>query len=403
MTPRQSAPSTREADPLVTMPDDPAEMLPYRLMFERFPSGVLVLDFAGRLVGHNAAARGLLGEALERRPLRCCDLLGCRRAGTPLEDACITAMALERPGPLPELRLDVATHPGQTVGVWVTAASIGGADAAVVLQLRAGMLGDRRRRTEPHWMGGKRLRMFTLGRTRIESGEGPMGGEWLAHRPGELLKYLVTERGRIVPLEELVDVFWPQAGRNGATNVRQAVHALRERLEPTRIKHAPSAFVQARKGGYEIDQENVWIDAEEFEAGSRAGLEARRRSDLETAKPALERAAMLYRGDFLADEPYAEYALAERDRLRDLAGQVLRVLAQMERDDGHDDIATEHLQRVAELEPLDLDAQRDLLALLVARGRHQEAARRFEVVRRRYRRAFGEDPELSLSELAGDP
>jgi DNA-binding SARP family transcriptional activator len=382
-------------------PDSIPADLPYQLVFERFPSGLVVLDFAGRLVGHNAAARGLLGEALDRSPLRCCDIFGCRRPGTPLQDACISALALERPGPLPEMRLDVEPHPGQTSGVWVTAASIGGADAAVVLQLRAGMLGDRRRRTEPHWMGGKELRVFTLGRTRVESGEGPMGGEWLAHRPGELLKYLVTERGRIVPLEELVDVFWPHAGRGGATNVRQAVHSLRERLEPGRIKHAPSIFVQARKGGYEVDQENVWIDAEEFESSARAGLDALRREDLEVVTPALERAAQLYRGDFLADEPYAEYALAERDRLRDLAGQVLRALARLERERGNLEHATEHLQRVAELEPLDLDAQRDLLAMLMERGRHQEAARRFEVVRRRYRRAFGEDPELTLTDVAG--
>lgn len=376
--------------------------LPYELVFERFPSGVLVLDFAGRVVGHNPAARGLIGEALEREGLRCCDVFGCRKPGTALADACISALALERPGPLPEMRIDVETHPGQTVGVWVTAASVGGADAAVVMQLRAGMLGDRRRRTEPHWLGGKSLRIFTLGRTRVESGEGPMGGEWLAHRPGEVLKYLVTERGRIVPLEELVDVFWPQAGRGGATNVRQAIHSLRDRLEPRRPKHGPSNFVQARKGGYELDEESVWIDAEEFESSARAGLDAVRRSDVESARPALARAAVLYRGDFLADEPYAEYALAERDRLRDLAGQVLRALAQVNRDAGALDEATDHLQRVAELEPLDLEAQRELLQVLVDRGRHQEAARRYEVVRRRYRRAFGEDPDLYLTEIVAD-
>jgi DNA-binding SARP family transcriptional activator len=399
----RSEPPPSDAPPPDSIHAGRTPELPYGLVFERFPSGIIVVDFAGRVVGHNASARGLLGAALERSPLRCDDLFGCRRPGTPLEGACITALALERPGPLPEMRLDVETHPGQTVGVWVTAASIGGADAAVVFQLRAGMLGDRRRRTEPHWMGGAELRVFTLGRTRVESGEGPMGGEWLAHRPGELFKYLVTERGRIVPLEELVDAFWAHAGRGGATNVRQAVHSLRERLEPRRIKHAPSAFIQARKGGYELDQENVWIDAEEFEAAARAGLDALRRSDLEVVRPALERAAQLYRGDFLADEPYAEYALAERDRLRDLAGQVLRALARVEREADNLDLTTEHLQRVAELEPLDLDAQRDLLAVLVERGRHQEAARRYEVVRRRYRRAFGEDPELQLTDIVADP
>jgi len=376
------------------------DLVPFRLVFEHLPSGVLVLDFAGRVVGHNRAARAVIGEALEREHLRCCDLFGCRRAGTPLEGACLSALALERPGPLPEMRLDIDDRSGQPAGVWVTAASIGGAEAAVIIQMRTGMSGDRRRRTEPHWQGETQLRVFTLGRTRIESGEGPMGGEWLSHRPGEVLKYLVCERRRIVPLEELVEIFWPQAGRGGVTNVRQAIHTLRDRLEPRRAKHRPSSFIQARKGGYELDESNVWVDAEDFESSARAGLDAVRRSDLEMARPALSRAAALYRGDFLADEPYAEWALVERDRLRELAGQGLRALATLDRDAGRTEEATESLQRLADLEPLDLDAQRELLAVLVERGRHQEAVRRHEVIRRRYRRAFGQDPDLYLDELA---
>ena len=40
----------------------------------------------------------------------------------------------------------------------------------------------------------------------------------------------------------------------------------------------------------------------------------------------------------------------------------------------------------------DLDVHRKLMALLVRRGRHPEAARRDETMRRRYRSTFGEDP-----------
>ena len=379
-----------------------AHGVPFRLVYEHLPSGVLVLDFAGRVVGHNRAAKAIFGEALLREHVRCCDLVGCRRPGTPLEGQCISALALEHPGPLPEMRIDIDQMGGQGESLWVAAAPIGGAEAAVVLQMRAGMAGDRRKRSEPQWMGEPTLRVYTLGRTRVESLEGPMGGEWLAHRPGELLKYLICERGRIVPLEELMEVFWPSAGRGGATNVRQAIHTLRDRLEPSRAKHAPTAFVIAAKSGYELDRSAVWIDAEDFQSSARAGLDALRRHDREMARPALTHAANLYRGEFLADEPYAEWALAERDRMRDLAGQVLRSLADLERSEGHLDGATNQLQRLAEIEPLDLDVQRELLAVLIERGRHQEAARRYEVVRRRYRRAFGEEPDLELGEIGPD-
>jgi DNA-binding SARP family transcriptional activator len=79
---------------------------------------------------------------------------------------------------------------------------------------------------------------------------------------------------------------------------------------------------------------------------------------------------------------------------------VLRSLAGMSLRAGELDAASEHLSRLADLEPLDLDAQRQMLTLLLRRGRRSEAARRYEVVCRRFRRAFGEEPSFELSALA---
>ena len=90
----------------------------------------------------------------------------------------------------------------------------------------------------------------------------------------------------------------------------------------------------------------------------------------------LEPATNLYRGDFLADEPYAEWALAERDRFQELAGRALRALIELRL--AVDDLegAARHARRLADTEPYDNDAQR-------RRHRAQPAARRrTEAVRR---------------------
>jgi DNA-binding SARP family transcriptional activator len=371
--------------------------IPYRAVFEFFPGGIVVVDDGGQVQGTNLGAKRLLRGLVDRPQLRCCDLFDCRRAGTPLADHCITELALAHAGPLPELRVDVPA-PGSG-SVWLTAAPFGGAQQLVVFSVRPGVVGDRRRRTAPHWIGGPQLRIFTFGRTRVESAEGPLAGEWLGHRPGEVLKYLITYRDRVVPSDELVEVFWPRAGLRGVTSVRQAMHTLRDRLEPDRAKHTASAFIAARSGGYELERAAIWIDADDFEMSVREGLKARNQGDLETAEAALARATGLYRGDFLAEEAYDEWAFAERDRLRDLAAQALRTLSEVKAANGDLEGATEQLMRLAELEPLDVDIQRELLAMLIRRGRHADAARRHDLVRRRYRKAFGEDPGYNLADV----
>ena len=248
----------------------------------------------------------------------------------------------------------------------------------------------------------ERLRIRALGPMQLEVGGAVLEGDWLAHRPGQVLKYLVAHRGRPVSSDELLEEFWPQPGGSpAATNVRQAVHALRDRLEPDRERQSPPRYVIGRRGGgYELAAGAVLLDADAFAAAAEAGLTALREGDAARAEVALGRAAALYRGDFLADEVDADWAIAERDRLRALAGRVLRALAGVCLRAGELDAASDHLQRLADLEPLDVEAQRQMLTLLLRRGRRTEAARRYEVVCRRFRRAFGEEPSFELSELA---
>ena len=143
------------------------------------------------------------------------------------------------------------------------------------------------------------------------------------------------------------------------------------------------------------------IDADDFEARARSGpggAPARRRP---SARRELAAAARAYGGDFLADEPYAEWALAERERLRDLAAQVLRGLAGLCRAAPATRTRRPSTSSaLVELEPLDLEAQRDLLGFMLRRGRHSEALRRYELMRRRYKRTFGTEPSFTLADLA---
>ena len=78
-----------------------------------------------------------------------------------------------------------------------------------------------------------------------------------------------------MPVEELTETLWGGSGRAGLTSLRQAVHGLRDRLEPERPKHAPSRFVLARANAYELDTANIVVDADEFEQAAMAALRSR--------------------------------------------------------------------------------------------------------------------------------
>jgi DNA-binding SARP family transcriptional activator len=366
------------------------------------PFGLLVADRDGSMQAWNPAARRLLGDHPrlgDDRPAgaaSCCELFGCRTGDGPLADACITELALEAGDVLPEVRVDL---PGGGAA-WVVAAESG--PGLVALQIRPARRGDRRRRTDPHWVAGPQLRIQVLGRAQVHSGDTSLGGRWLAQRPGQLLKFMTAARGRAVHAEEIAAALWPDGGHDAAGNVRHHMHALRRRLEPNRAKRAPSEFVATRGGGYQLDPERVIVDADQFAARAQQGLDDLDAGDRARARRRLQEAVRLYEGDFMADEPYAEWALDERDRLRELVARALHALADLDRAEGDVEAAYRDLRRLAELEPLDTHVQRELLEVCLRRGRRTEATRRFRALRVRTMRELGQGPGFDLADLADE-
>jgi DNA-binding SARP family transcriptional activator/PAS domain-containing protein len=397
LDPMETAHAAIRRAALQAAPAGRAEEALGRAVFEAFPDGLLVFAGDRRLIAANPASERLLaplGAAAIGTP--CCALLGCRDEAGPLRELCLSERALEEGRPLPDVRLEF-TVDAQPRAVWVATAPLD--RDRVLVQLRPGRLGDRRRRTEPHWTAGPSLRVRTLGRTRVLAPEGPLEGAWLRQRPGQLLKLLVCNRHRITHTDEIAVAFWPESDRTGLQNVRHFVHALRSQLEPERAPRARSSFIIAHEGGYELDASRVVVDADEFEAHAHAGLRALQRSEVDRARESLGRAAALYDGEFLADEPYAEWTHAERGHLHELASRTFSGLAEIALEAGAAETATGHLYRLARLEPLDSHVQRRLLRLLLARGRSGEAQRHYRSAHAAWLAALGEKPDFDLASL----
>ncbi|HEY4276752.1 MAG TPA: BTAD domain-containing putative transcriptional regulator [Conexibacter sp.] len=361
-------------------------------VFERFPDGIAVAAPSGAIMAWNRALAEMAGADEPAAGVRCCELFGCHLPGGTLEGRCITETAVAaRPRPT-ELRLDL---PGSGRSVSVLAVPLDANASRVLFHVRsAGDVSSRAADAPP------RLRIYTLGRTRVETAHQSLTGGWLEQRAGQLLKLLICERHRVVATDEIAEALWPNPRTAAANTVRQLVHALRERLEPGRQRHAPARVVVARRGGYTLDLDGVWIDADEFESETTRGMAALADGRRSLAAERFERALALYRGDFLADDPYATWALDERERLRTLVEGPLRVLSDLHADDPA--AAAGYLERLAQLEPFDNEVHRQLLALWVRQGRLSRAARRYRAFELRLFAEFGTQPSFELADLLAE-
>jgi DNA-binding SARP family transcriptional activator len=375
--------------------------LPLGLVNGLLRFGIIVTDSSGAVIEADDTARQMLTAAHGRWPddASCCSLFGCLRA-EPVAHHCITALAARSQEPLPEIRVDIpAQSPSRAV--WITAARVREDGSKVVMHLRPARVGDRRRRTQPHWMARPRLRIRALGRTRVETEEITIEGDWLLQRPGQLLKYLVCQRGRPAHVDEIAEALWPDAGITGRKTVRHYVHVLRERVEPDRSPHTPSRFIASSGSAYALDS-RVAVDVDEFEGLVLAGLgQSADRGDGESGRiECLEQAMGLYEGDLVSEEPFAEWAFEQREILRSLAYRALAHLVEHYLGEGDLVTATAHLERTTELRPLDDDVQRQLIDVYLDQGRHSDAARRYATFRQRMLDEFGQEPSFKLSQLA---
>ena len=368
----------------------------WRQVVNALPDGVMLVDERGKALAVNQALEGI-AERAEVHGASCCELFGCHHPGGDLGGVCITQRCLTQ-GQLSDIRVELP--PGRpSTAVWITGTTLEGSPRRVVFRVRSpeGSSAADALGVEPST--GPRLGILSLGRTRLDSPTGPVVGGWLDQRDGQLLKYLVCERHRVVQVDEIADALWPGAEERGPSIVRHHVHGLRKALEPWRRKRSPSSFiVLIPPGGYALDRDLVRVDADVFEQLVSSGLAAEHDRSAEAIEN-LERALTWYRGEFLAELPYEVWTLVERERLRDLALRALRALGRLLERRGDVDQAAGYLQQAAKMQPFDTDLERELMALAVRSGRRSVAIRRYAALRIRMLRQFGEEPDFDLSDL----
>ena len=144
---------------------------------------------------------------------------------------------------------------------------------------------------------------------------------------------------------------------------------------------------------------DYWLDSREFEECARTMLARPASAWSDEDAQRLDAALALYRGDLL-EGCYDDWALHERERLRDLHLRALAGLADHSRLRGEYDRSIDYTQRILARDPLREEIHRELIWLLAATGRRALAARQYATLRDLLQAELGLPPMPETEALA---
>jgi DNA-binding SARP family transcriptional activator len=237
------------------------------------------------------------------------------------------------------------------------------------------------------------LRIYLLGHFRVERLERDewqtvANRTWQRRRARALLGCLLSQTGRRMGREQVMQALWPDLAVEIAANrLNGAVHELRQILEPGLARPAASKMLRLERDILTLaDATQIWVDAEAFE-----GLinRANATKDPRLVEQMLEEAAALYEGDYLLEELYSEWAGPRRDSLRRSWMGLLLELAELRAAHGALTSAIEPLDHLLTTDPIPEEqavrraltsAIEPLNRLLTADPIHETAVRRLMVL-----------------------
>jgi DNA-binding SARP family transcriptional activator len=239
------------------------------------------------------------------------------------------------------------------------------------------------------------LRVHLLGRFRILKGHDE-AAKTLWGRPQALaiLEYLLLHRNRAVPVDELVEAFWPEAPSVENTALYTRLSQLRRGLQQI------GGALRRESNGYRLDlPQECWLDIDAFEQALAAAARAAGSGDIERAAADLEEALSLYEGDLLGESPYSEWAALRRDALRQkFLEAAVRLAAIRERTRNPEKALALYAQVLAS-EPFREEAHRGLMRLYAHTGRRDLALRQYRECVEALRRELDAGPSIETELL----
>ena len=238
------------------------------------------------------------------------------------------------------------------------------------------------------------LTVYTFGNLRVYFND-VLIDQWEGARSRSLFRFLIAHRRTPVAKERLAALFWPDSEPDLARrSLHQAVYCLRQTFKRVMGDTPVVLFVN---GCYALSSDlSLWVDADAFEESIAAARSAWSRGDIESALQAYGRAIDLYQGDYMAEEPYEDWAEERRRTFQAAYLEALHQLARVYQERGDYPTAIMLSQRALAVDSCDEDAHRVLIGCYAAQGLRHLAVRQYQICVATLRSQFGLSPSEEL-------
>jgi DNA-binding SARP family transcriptional activator len=230
----------------------------------------------------------------------------------------------------------------------------------------------------------------------LEVASGSLRADLQAGKERSLLAIMITEAGRVVSVDRLIDELWGDAPPSSAhASLRVLVSRLRKALGAL----GSDGSIHRKAPGYVLEVPQDCIDSFRFEALAERGRHA-----LASGRPAeaarnLREGLELWRGAALADAADSPSTFAEASRLEEARLVAVEDRIEADLECGRHAVLVGELDKLVTGHPLRERLWRSMMLALYRSGRQSEALSAYQKLRSTLVEEMGVDPSQALEQL----
>lgn len=254
-----------------------------------------------------------------------------------------------------------------------------------------------------HTLGAMRCRPlegYFLGSFRVMVFGVPVQ-RWRSRKGKSIFAYLLYHHKRPVFRDLLMETFWPNVDPDcSRDSLNVAIHHIRQDL---RAVNRTSEYILFKDECYTINPElEVWLDCEELQSHWHKVQYCKLEENVVGGDQDLKRAVDLYKGDFMEDEPYEDWAASERENYREELLVMLERMSEHHFAQGDIEGSAILCERILEKDTCRENVHKRLMLCYYRLGYRDKAMRQFRKCSEALQRELNMSPTSSTVRLNED-